>query len=200
MQHCSCLVGRAQLARSLSSRNFRGLTPTSTAAPSYRYKSVTGLRQSELIRQQQRQQQRRCSVSHCMTGWAEEWTSALIQRAKSNVDDVQRPVVNAATHTPHPAPASSREASEWEAVLSATDAAAVPPATAAAAIRDEAGGFKNDYVFAVIELGSHSTRLLLNDAVSGTDVVSAPHSHHIRHVELLLWSWPHRQSALPLAG
>jgi hypothetical protein len=109
-----------------------------------------------------------------MTGWAEEWTSALVQQADREFNKHQTHVGIAATHTPHPALASSREASEWEAVLSATEAAAVPPAAAAAGVTKDAAGSRGNHVYAVIELGSHSTRLLLSDAVSGMDVVSAP--------------------------
>jgi hypothetical protein len=137
-----------------------------------------------------------------MTGWAEEWTSALNQQAKSDVDEHQTHVGIAATHTPHPALASSRETSEWEAVLSATEAAAVPPAAAAAAVTKDAAGSTGNGVFAVIELGSHSTRLLLSDAVSGMDVVSTPRTpHFLRHAaRSAARYWHNVQKMLHFAG
>jgi hypothetical protein len=107
-----------------------------------------------------------------MAGWAEDWTSALSRPTKSFDDYCQKPIGIAATHTPHPALASSSEANEWEAVLAATERpGAVSTATGVATNNNRER--RGAGVYAVVELGSHSTRLLLSAATGDTDVVSA---------------------------
>lgn len=63
------------------------------------------------------------------------------------------------TPTPHPAAASTAERNEWEAVLSATEG------PQQAVTHDD----KAQRVYAVVECGSHSTRLLISTGT--TDVV-----------------------------
>ncbi|KAF6251503.1 Ppx/GppA phosphatase family-domain-containing protein [Scenedesmus sp. NREL 46B-D3] len=161
------LAARAQLARFVPSGDVTGWTlpGRSPRACVHVYKTS---QQPLQLRPQQQQQQHFCRASHCMTSWSEDWTSALNRHTNGyDADDLAR-VGNAATHTPHPALASSSEASEWEAVLSAAEAAAAAPSAAVGAaaavvpLNGRSSGRRG--VYAVIELGSHSTRLLLSDA------------------------------------
>jgi hypothetical protein len=116
-----------------------------------------------------------------MTSWFEDWSSALSHSTNGYEADKQAVGGIAATYIPHPALASSREASEWERVLSAAKASTASAAAAAAAgaAVPTAGAVQGvarisgcNGVYAVIELGSHSTRLLISNAAGSADVVS----------------------------
>lgn len=130
------------------------------------------------LRHRQQQQQLLLLQPRGMTEWAQEWSSALGRHNKEEVDTDWRAAEHlSAIPTPHPALASSREAAEWEAVLTAAEAAA--PANDSSEGRvvqtaDYSDGHSMS-VYAVVECGSQSTRLLLSTGqrdVVGSALVS----------------------------
>lgn len=100
-----------------------------------------------------------------------EWEAALNQKSHDNHDDHGTTDAHVlVTPTPHPAAASAAECSEWEAVLLAAE-------TAAAHKQHTVGPQTSQQpLYAVVECGSHSTRLLLS--MGSSDVVRMGEGHN----------------------
>lgn len=122
-----------------------------------------------------------CSIhtaADCMEGWA-EWEAALDRSSNGcNASGLTDAHVLVAP-TPHPAAASAAECSEWEAVLSAKDTATASPQQSRKALKET-----QPQVYAVIECGSHSTRLLLSTG----------------HLDLVISQPPVRNALVPTLG